>query len=219
MKKTMIAFGITALLFACNSEQKTETSTVDNKADSIPASTAAKSADWIPVDSATAMNTMMEMGTPGEEHKMLATADGKWSAETTMWIAPDAPPAKGKATATNTMILGGRYQQTSFKGDFMGMPFEGGGVTGYDKARKVYFTNWMDNMSTMMMTMDGKWNAANKSIEFKGKMLCPANGIECSMREVYTFVDDNTQLIEWYGPDMKTGKEYKNMEIRLNRMK
>jgi hypothetical protein len=32
-------------------------------------------------------------------------------------------------------------------------------------------------------------------------------------------VDDNTQVMEMYGPDMKTGKEYKNMEIKFTRKK
>ncbi len=99
----------------------------------------------------------------------------------------------------------------------MGMPYEGGGIVGYDKAKKVFFSTWMDNWSTMLMNMEGKWDAANKSIEFKGKMLCPANGIECEMREIYKFVDDNTQIMEMYGPDMKTGKEFKNMEIKFTR--
>ena len=33
--------------------------------------------------------------------------------------------------------MGGRYQQSTFKGDFGGMPFEGTSTTGYDNAKKV----------------------------------------------------------------------------------
>lgn len=218
MKKLLIAFSITSLLFSCNSEQKAATTTEENKTDSSQVAAApAKAQEWIPVDSATAMKTMMEMGTPGEEHKMLAKGDGNWSAETTMWMEPGAPPVTGKGSAQNKMIMGGRYQQSSFKGDFMGMPYEGAGVTGYDKAKKVFFTSWMDNMSTMIMNMEGRWNEATKSIEFKGRMLCPANGQECDMREVYKYVDDKTHIMEMYGPDMKTGKEFKGMEIKFTR--
>lgn len=220
MKKIMIALCTATVLFSCNSEDKT-TKTEEAKVDSAATTLkeTPKEKEWVPVDSATAMKTMMEVGTPGEEHKMLAKSDGNWSAETTMWMSPDAPPAKGKGTATNKMIMGGRYQQTSFKGDFMGMPYEGSGITGYDKAKKVYFTTWMDNMSTMVMNMEGNWDAASKSINFKGKMLCPANGVECEMREVFKTVDDNTQVMEMYGPDMKTGKEFKSMEIKFTRSK
>ena len=99
----------------------------------------------------------------------------------------------------------------------MGQPFEGTGTTGYDNAKKAYFTTWMDNMSTGMMNMEGTWDEATKAINFKGKMLCPANGKWCEMREVYKIVDDNTHVMEMYGPDMKTGKEYKNMEIKFTK--
>jgi hypothetical protein len=50
-------------------------------------------------------------------------------------------------------------------------------------------------------------------------MICPGNGKECDMREVYKIVDDNNRIMEMYGPDMKTGKEYKNMEIKFTRAK
>ncbi|MEJ7738267.1 MAG: DUF1579 domain-containing protein [Chitinophagaceae bacterium] len=173
----------------------------------------------MPVDSATAMKSMMEAGTPGQQHAMLAKGDGKWTAETTMWMSPDGQPMTAKSNAVNKMVLGGRYQQTTFKGDFMGMPFEGSSTTGYDNAKKMFFTTWMDNMSTSLMNMEGTWDEASKTINFKGKMLCPANGKECEMREVYKIVDDNTHVMEMYGPDMKTGKEYKSMEIKFVRSK
>jgi hypothetical protein len=219
MKRIVIAVWTASFLFACNANEANSTNTETSKPDSATADSKTRSDDWIPVDSATAMKTMMEAGTPGQQHAMLAKADGKWTAETTMWMSPEAAPVTAKSTAVNKMVLGGRYQETSFKGDFMGMPYEGISTTGYDNAKKVFFTTWMDNMSTSVMNMEGTWDDASKTINFKGKMLCPANGKECEMREVYRIVDDNTHLMEMYGPDMKTGKEYKNMEIRFTRSK
>jgi hypothetical protein len=219
MKRIIIVFCTAFFLFACNSGENTGAKTEEPKMDSTTADSKAKPDEWVPVDSATAMKTMMEAGTPGQQHAMLAKGDGKWTAETTMWMAPDAPPMKAKSSAVNKMVMGGRYQQTSFKGDFMGMPFEGSSTTGYDNAKKVFFTTWMDNMSTALMNMEGTWDDTAKSINFKGKMICPANGKECEMREVYKIVDDNTHVMEMYGPDMKTGKEYKSMEIKFTRSK
>lgn len=34
------------------------------------------------------------------------------------------------------MIFGGRYQLSNYKGNFMGMPFEGMSIMGYDNAKK-----------------------------------------------------------------------------------
>jgi hypothetical protein len=219
MKRITITFFTAAFLFSCNSEDKTETKNDDTNQATSTSDSKAKTEKWIPVDSATAMKSMMEAGAKGSQHAMLAKSDGNWNAETTMWMSPDAPPMKGTATSTNKMIMDGRFQESTFKGDFMGQPFTGTSVTGYDNAKKVFTSTWIDNMSTGMMNMEGTWDDATKSINFKGKMICPANGVECEMREVFKMVDDNTQVMEMYGPDMKTGKEYKNMEIKFTRKK
>lgn len=216
MKRILIACCAASFLFACNNEP-TASKTDEANLVSTTANSDVETDEWVPVDSATATRTMMEAGTPGQQHAMLAKGDGKWTADMTMWMSPDAAPMTAKSNAVNKMILGGRYQQTTFKGDFMGMPFEGTSTTGYDNAKKMFFTTWVDNMSTGLMNMEGTWDDASKSINFKGKMICPANGKECEMREVYKIVDDNTHVMEMYGPDMKTGKAYKNMEIKFTR--
>ena len=215
MKRILISFCTAGFLLSCNSGEQTKTD--DTTVASSTTDSEAKTEEWVPVDSATAMQKMMEVGTPGPQHAMLAKYDGVWNAETTVWWAPDGPPQVSKGSSTNKMIMGGRYQQSSFKGDFGGMPFEGMSTTGYDNTKKVFFSTWVDNMGTGTMNMEGAWDDATKSINFKGKMICPGNGIECEMREVYKIIDDNTQIMEMYGPDMKTGKEFKTMEIKFTR--
>ena len=215
MKRFTITFCVAALLFACNSNDTTKTD--DAKVAS--SSDSAKNEEWVPVDSAAMMKSMMEQGTPGPQHAMLAKSDGSWDAETTMWMAPDAPPQKGKGTSVNKMIKGGRFQQISFTGNFMGQPYEGSGINGYDNAKKVYTSTWYDNMNTSIMNMEGTWDEASKAITFKGKSVCMANGKEVEMKEVFKIIDDNTQIMEMYGPDMKTGKQYKSIEIKFTRKK
>ena len=164
-----------------------------------------------------AMKSWTAYMTPGEVHKMLAKDDGEWVEEITMWMAPGTSPSKSTATVTNKMILGGRYQEAWHVGTIGRMPFEGISLIGYDNAKKVYFTTWIDNMSTGIMQLEGPWNESTKSMELKGSMINPANGQECHMREVYKIVDDNTQIMEMYGPDPATGKEFKSMEIKFTR--
>jgi hypothetical protein len=209
-----------ALLISCNSEPSNTSATntdTSNATTSKDAGTDTKSEEWVPVDSATAMNSMMEVGTPGPEHAMLAKENGNWKADVTMWMTPDGPPMTSKATMTNKMVLGGRYQQSVFKGDMMGMPFEGTSTTTYDKARKVWVTNWIDNMSTMIMNLDGTYDEGSKTTTYTGKVLCPANGKWADMKQVMKKVDDKTMVMEMYGPDMKTGKPYKSMEMKMTK--
>lgn len=218
MKRIFIITSAALLLFACRDESA-DTKHPDSTAtaNTSPSDSAAVTEAWVPVDSATAMKAMMEAGTPGKEHAFLAKTNGTWKAETTMWMSPDAAPTKSTARVTNKMIMGGRYQQTTFTGDMMGQKFEGTSTTGYDNARKVWTTNWVDNMSTGIMNMDGTWDEGSKTITYTGQMICPANGKMCEMKQVVKTVDDNTQIMEMYGPDMKTGKQFKTMEIKLTK--
>ncbi|MBB6332606.1 hypothetical protein HNP24_003598 [Chryseobacterium sediminis] len=214
MKNVLTILSIAFLLTAC---EKGKTTAVNNsdKTDSTAASS-----EWKPVDSATSMKNWMAYSTPGEMHKMLAKSDGTWTGETTMWMENGAKPMMSKSEATNKMMYGGRYQITNHKGDFMGMPFEGMSIVGYDNSKKKFVSTWIDNMGTGIMHSEGDWNASTKSVEFKGKMTDPSRpGKDCDFREVFTFVDDNNQKLEMYGPDSKTGKEYKTMEIKYTRKK
>lgn len=179
-----------------------------------------KTEEWKPVDSAAANKAWMEYATPGDMHKMLAKSDGVWNGANTTWMENGGKPMTSTSEATNKMIFEGRYQVSEHKGNFMGMPFEGMSITGYDNAKKKFVSSWLDNMGTGIMSMEGEWNASTKSIEFKGKMTDPTRpGKDCDIREVYTFIDDNTQKLEMYGPDSKTGKEFKTMEIIFTRKK
>ncbi len=164
-----------------------------------------------------AQKAWMNYMTPGDVHKMLAKSDGQWNEDVTWWMTPGGQPMKSKATCTNTMILGGRYQQSMNKGDMMGMPFEGMGLLGYDNAEKVFNYTWVDNMGTGTMNMKGTWDDASKSINFTGLMVDPMSGKEVAVRQVFTITDDNNQMLKMYtpGPD---GKEFETMEIKLTRM-
>lgn len=154
--------------------------------------------------------------TPGPVHQMLAKSDGNWTTETTMWMAPGAEPMKSKGTCTNSMTFGGRYQQSVFHGDFMGMPFEGQSTLAYDNAKKSFVSTWIDNMGTGIMVIEGKWDEATKSITFRGRATDPTTGKDMPVREVFTWKDANHQTMVMYMPDDK-GKEYKTMEILFTR--
>lgn len=168
-------------------------------------------------DQAEAMKAWEAYMTPGEVHKMIAKADGKWTTENSMWMDPGAPPMKTTGTATNRMILGGRYQETSFKGTMMGKPFEGFGLLGYDNKTSVFTSVWVDNVGTGTTTLRGKWDEATRSITFTGTMVDPMNGQDMPVREVFTMKDNDHQLMEMY--QTVGGQEMKMMEIKYTRAK
>lgn len=215
MKKTLL-FCCAAAIFmtACNSgggddKPKTDTGkTAEVKSDAPPSA--------IP-DSATMMKNRQSYMTPGDIHKMMASWDGNWDGEVTMW-SPGQPEQKSTSKAINKMVMGGRYQVSDHKGNMMGMPFEGMSTLAYDNAKKVFISTWIDNMGSGMMVMQGPWDAATKTISLTGKSVDPATLTERDYRETFAIIDDNTQLLTMYGPGMD-GKEMKMMEIKFTRKK
>lgn len=159
----------------------------------------------------------MDYATPGDMHKWMASLDGTWDADMTMWMNPDSPAMKTKGVAVYKMILGGRYQEGVHTGNMMGMPFEGRSTMAYDNQKKVFISSWIDNMGTGVMNMEGSYDAKTKTLTSKGKMVDPASGTELDEKEVVTFLDDNTQKMEMYC--IKDGKEIKTMELLAKRRK
>ena len=170
------------------------------------------------MDSAAMMKAWQSFMTPGDMQKMLAKSEGVWNEEVTTWMDPGKPPQKSTSTCTNKMVLNGLYQESVHKGTVMGMPFEGHGTVGYDNAKKVFVSSWIDNMGSGIMYTEGTWDNASKSLVMKGKMTDPLTGKDTDVKEVMKFIDDNNQTMEMYvpGPD---GKEMKTMEIKFTRKK
>ena len=109
---------------------------------------------------------MMRLGTPGEEHARLAKAlEGDWTVHGKFLFGP--APMESDGTATFKTIFGGRYVQQDHASTFMGMPYEGRGIMGYDNGAKHYIASWIDNMGTGMMTSVGEESEKGKSWTFK----------------------------------------------------
>ena len=162
------------------------------------------------------MEAMTKAATPGEEHKMLASMAGTWKTSSKMWMAPGQPATESTGQSVMTSVLGGRYIQESFKGEMMGMPFEGMGLTGYDNVQKKYLGTWCDNFGTTIMTMTGTFDSATKTFSYTGKYPDPMTGKWKSMKISSKEVDANTQFSEFWD-ELPGGKFVKIMEITYTR--
>lgn len=212
MKTNYIYLG---LLVLCLASCKKETVVVDEtvvKTDTI------QSIPETTPDSATVAKAWIDYATPSKAHEMLAKDTGTWDAEMTFWIPENPEPQKATSVATYKMILNGKYQEGVFKGDMWGMPFEGRGTTAYDNASKQFITTWIDNMGTGILVSRGQYDETSKTITFSGAMVDPVTGKEKKVKEIITYIDDNTQKMEMFDIDAN-GKEFKNMEINSKRRK
>ena len=153
--------------------------------------------------------------TPGEGHAALSPTVGTFKGTVTMWMTPGGEPTVSTGTATNKWMLGGRYLQGSFSGEFMGEPFTGLGYTGFDNVQGKYVGTWMDTMGTGMMTSVGEQSSPTE-FTFVAKMWDPMTGKESTFRQKLTIKDRNNHVFEMWGagPD---GVSFKTMEIVYTR--
>lgn len=165
------------------------------------------------------MQAMMEvyhkLAIPGSPHQLLAGMAGSWTTSTRCWMEPGKPPLASAGSCEQKMILGGRFLRQEYRGDMMGTPFTGIGVTGYDNHKQIYVSTWMDSMNTSIFVFEGTADAQGRVItqECRGEdpVLGPMN-----WRSVTTIVDENTHIFEMYGTD-KSGMEEQMMEITYKR--
>ena len=82
------------------------------------------------------MKKMELAGTPGPQHKALDPLVGEWNVEVRKWDSPDRPPTVSKGSASAKWIMGSRFIQEEFGGEFMGKPFSGLMIIGYDNTKQ-----------------------------------------------------------------------------------
>ena len=111
-----------------------------------------------PMENPKFMEAWQAAATPGAEHKRMAAMAGDWVVDSSMWMAPGAPPMTSKGTSTCQMVLGGRYLIENYKSEFMGEAFEGMLIQGYDNLQKRNFNIWIDNLSTWPTIAMGQTN-------------------------------------------------------------
>lgn len=160
------------------------------------------------------MEAMMKAGTPADGQKALNAFAGTWKATSKFWMAPGTDPMVMEGTSETKWVMGGRYLEQRFTGDFMGMPYEGLGYTGYDNVKKQYWSTWMDNMSTSMMTSNGSVNGSTWT--YKGAMTDPMTGKDSMVDTKLVVTDADHHVMEMWGPG-PDGKNFKTMEIAYAR--
>lgn len=154
--------------------------------------------------SADEMKVWQEFMTPGAMHKWLAKYNGTWDVEMTSYMDP-ANPVKSKGTGVYSSIMNGLYQVGDFNSSMMGMAFQGHSITGYDNAKKVFVSTWVDNFGSGIIYMTGTFNEATKTLNLKGTQTDPMTGKDAVIREEMKIINDDTYNLLMYGngPDGK----------------
>ncbi len=157
---------------------------------------------------------MMKLAMPGAPHQHLADGAGKWTSTMTMYM-PGAEPMAMTGTYEAEMTLGGRYLVGHYHSTFMGQPFEGMSVDGYDNGKQEFFSLWFDSMGTGYFVTTGHASADGKTYEYKGTM--EMGPMQIPARTVTTYPDKDTMHFVMY--QTTGGQEAKSMEVTYKRVK
>lgn len=164
------------------------------------------------------MMACMMAGTPGKMHERLAADAGTWQGQHTMWMFPGAEPMTSDCQSKVTVAMDGRFIRAEFSGEIPGMgPYTGLGIQGFDNVSGKFVAIWLDNHSTGIMNATGDLSEDGKTITWNYSYSCPITKKASVMREVETNAGANAKTLTMFGPDPKTGKEFKMMEIVLTR--
>lgn len=169
-----------------------------------------------PAMSGAEMEAMMKAMSPGEPQKKLGRLAGDWTFTNKAWMAPGQPPMESTGTMHGELLMGGRYVEHTWKGSFMGMPFEGRGTEAYDNVGKQYVSSWVDNMGTGILHLVGACDEPVNVCTYTGEVWDPTSNKKSTIKQVITWMGNDSFKNEMYGqgPD---GKEAKMMEIVAKR--
>ncbi len=142
------------------------------------------------------MEAWMKLNQPGEMHAVLEAFVGSFDAVSETPATAAGPGQSSEGTCVNSWQLGGRFVESRYSVDFMGMPFDGIGFMGFDNLNGKFTHLWLDNMSTHMLTSEGTISEDKKTITFVGEM--GAGGETQTFKFVFEIESNDKHIFKMY---------------------
>lgn len=219
MRKIALTVCAAAFIVASCNNKTEETKTTTGSQSSTQGTEIKKdSIAQVKPDSASISKAWHDFKTPGDMHKWMEKTNGIWEADISTWMAPSAPPEKTKGTIVQSSILEGRYVVGKYTGTIFGQKTEGQSTLGYDNAKKLFVSTWIDNQGTGIVYLSGNYDEKTKTLNLSGYQTDPVTGKDSNIREEMTIIDDDSYTMSMFGPG-PDGKEIKLMEGVYKRKK
>lgn len=155
------------------------------------------------------MRLYEEKNRTGEHHKWMAQLAGEWDAQVKFWDPMSGEAHESKGSEKGELIFDGRYLKANFKGDWMGQPFEGLSLMGYNNAEQRFESIWLDSGGTAIMFSTGQRSGDTLTLTGECK--------DCMSEQMVQFrhvmkIDSPTKHT-FTGYHTMNGQEMKAMEI------
>jgi hypothetical protein len=165
---------------------------------------------------AEAARAWREAGAVGEHHAHLTAFVGEWTVTSRFWATPDAEPVTSTGSASNRLILGGRFVQLDYSGDLPAAggadAFTGHGLLGYDNLEQWHVAVWVDSLTTAVLAQQGVCDADGRQLTLTGTFTDAVTGEKRTARSVYRVESDTRYVHEMHLPDAD-GREYRALEV------
>lgn len=148
------------------------------------------------------------------EHEALKDLAGTWSSTVKMAAVPGVPgmekPNEVSGIEHAELTCDGLWLEWTMAGEFMGQPFEGLWLAGFDPFQKQYVSLWVDNHEAKAVEMRGTYDKNTRKWTWSGT--CPQG----RMRSEIVWKDDDTMVeTTWLTPPR--GEEMQTMQITRKR--
>jgi hypothetical protein len=138
----------------------------------------------------------LKMHQPNEHHAQLKLMEGDWDAAGWVQFDPTQAKVQTKGSSTFTILHGGRFCRQDFKSDMMG-GMTGTGIFGYDNAKNVHTSYWVDSMTTEGMLATGKCENGCKKVVMEAKYEIMPGAPKWTWRQETTLDKDTMTFKAW----------------------
>jgi hypothetical protein len=119
------------------------------------------------------------------------------------------------SAASRRMTFGGRFLEEEVTGEFMGAPFLGRAVVGYDNVTGKWWSSWIDNQSTGVMVGEGDRDEATNTLTMTFTATDPVSGEKRQVKGVTRIHSADHEVHEMW--EERGGERFKSMEIVYRR--
>jgi hypothetical protein len=149
------------------------------------------------------------------EIEKIQNSVGTWNASVAMSM-PGAPPMTSSGKQVDVLTCGGRWIETSFTGEFGGIPFVGHGFSGFDPDENKYVSFWIDSMTPVLGISKGNFDKAGNLTLTTKRPGMDGNPVETTETTVWKGNDSRTLEMVSVGKD---GSDAGTMKIDYMRAK
>lgn len=161
-------------------------------------------------------NPMGHLTQLSPEHEAMADLVGAWRVTARVWADSTAPPNVTEGRSVRTLILGGRVLEELYTSSFMGRPFEGESLTGYDVVTGRYWGVWTDSLNTGPTITSGGWDEAGEVFVMEGESSCLMCGQVIPIRIESQMDGPDRGVHAFFTPD-QDGAMIQYMELTYDR--